>query len=54
MRRRLWPALAVNYMNATTTYGSHGIVYTAGDFGNPRTAVPTQIGRRSLDGAVSR
>ena len=22
MRRRLWPALAVNYVNATTPYGS--------------------------------
>ena len=55
MRRRLWPPLAVNSVNASTTYGSHGIVDDRpADFGNPRTAAPTQIGRRSLDGALSR
>ena len=49
MRRRLWPAFAVNYVNATTPYGSHGIVYDRlADFGNPRSAAPTQIGSEAL------
>jgi hypothetical protein len=36
-------------MNATTPYGSHGIVYDRlADFGNPRCATPTQIGGEAL------
>jgi len=39
-----------DYMNANTTpYGSHGIVYERlADFGNPRSAAPTQIGSEAL------
>ncbi len=49
MRRRLWPALAVNSKNAATTYGSDGIVYDRlADFGSPRSATPTQIGGEAL------
>ncbi len=49
MRRRLCPALAVNYVNATTPYGSHGLVCDRlADFGNPRSAASTQIGREAL------
>jgi hypothetical protein len=36
-------------MNATTPYGSHGIVHDRlADFGNPRCATPTQIGGEAL------
>jgi hypothetical protein len=36
-------------MKATTPHGSHGIVYDRlANFGNPRSAAPTQIGSEAV------
>ena len=48
MRCRLWP-VGGDYVNATTPYGPHGIVYDRlADFDNPSLPRPRRFGGEAL------